>query len=95
MSVALKNDIDQISSLCSIFDFALNEECFDYDECGDLATYFVKNNKAVFQMEYDMNTSSFCPQAISAHYNSLKSDLDLSGGANKRTPCIPDNQDHY
>lgn len=33
LSVGLKNDLDQLGELVSHFDWALNEECFTYDEC--------------------------------------------------------------
>ena len=33
LSVGLKNDVDQIRELESYFDWALNEECLEYNEC--------------------------------------------------------------
>jgi hypothetical protein len=51
MSVALKNDLEQIPRLVRSFDFALDEECLVYRECGRLAP-FVRAGKAVFHVEY-------------------------------------------
>ncbi len=51
LSVGLKNDLDQIEELADYFDFAVNEQCFEYDEC-DLLAPFVNKGKAVFNVEY-------------------------------------------
>ena len=34
LAVGLKNDLDQIPELVGDFDFAVNEECAEYDECA-------------------------------------------------------------
>jgi hypothetical protein len=52
LSVGLKNDLDQLGDLAPDFDWALNEECFAYDECGLYADNFLAANKAVFHAEY-------------------------------------------
>jgi hypothetical protein len=36
LSVGLKNDLDQVEALEPSFDWALNEECISWDECGML-----------------------------------------------------------
>lgn len=40
LSVGLKNDVDQIHSLVSHFDWALNEECVQYNECNKYQPFF-------------------------------------------------------
>jgi hypothetical protein len=50
LSVGLKNDLDQIPDLEPLFDWALNEECFTYDECNAYQPAFAA--KAVFHAEY-------------------------------------------
>ena len=40
LSVGLKNDVDQIPSLVSYFDWALNEECVQYNECNKYQPFF-------------------------------------------------------
>ncbi|WP_395847451.1 endo alpha-1,4 polygalactosaminidase [Cystobacter fuscus] len=52
LGIALKNDVDQVSDLVPYFDFAINEECQRYRECGVYKTSFVAQNKAVFNAEY-------------------------------------------
>jgi len=77
MSVALKNDLDQVTELVPDFDFALDEQCFEFSECDKL-TPFISANKAVFEVEYSLPTSMFCPTANSMNFNALKKDLELT-----------------
>ena len=51
LAIALKNDGEQIPDLVDWFDFAVNEECADYDEC-DTNRPFVEADKAVLHAEY-------------------------------------------
>lgn len=51
LSVGLKNDLDQIDSLESYFDFVLNEQCHIHNKCGKMQS-FTANNKAVLNAEY-------------------------------------------
>jgi hypothetical protein len=76
LSIGLKNDLDQVKDLEPYFDWALNEQCFEYDEC-DLLLPFVQAGKAVFGVEYSGNTASFCPQSNSLNFDWLKKKLDL------------------
>jgi hypothetical protein len=77
LSVALKNDLDQVPDLVSKFDFALDEQCFQYSECNSLLP-FVNANKAVFEVEYSVLPAVFCSQANAMNFNSLYKDLDLT-----------------
>ncbi len=52
LSIALKNDLEQVNDLLEYFDFSVNEQCFKYKEC-DMLTPFIKKNKPVFNVEYD------------------------------------------
>ena len=83
LSVALKNDLDQVPALLKYFDFALDEQCFQYTECGKLRP-FVKAGKAVFEVEYSISTSTFCPKANRLHFNSMRKRLALGPW---RRPC--------
>jgi hypothetical protein len=76
LSIGLKNDLDQVQALLSKFDWALNEQCFEYQECDKLVP-FVQAGKAVFNVEYNLDTSQFCPQANSMNFNSMKKNLQL------------------
>ena len=51
LAVALKNDVEQVPELVDWFDFTVNEECADYDECDTLRP-FVQADKAVLHAEY-------------------------------------------
>jgi hypothetical protein len=78
LSVGLKNDVDQVSQLVGSFDWALNEECFRYNECGTLQP-FIDAGKAVFQVEYGTQSraDAICPQANALNFDSLVKDLNL------------------
>ncbi len=76
LSIGLKNDLGQIPDLLPDFDWALNEECFSYDECDSL-TPFVQAGKAVFGVEYELDTADFCPQANALNFDFLKKHWEL------------------
>jgi len=76
LSVGLKNDLDQIPQLVDDFDWALNEQCFQYDECVTLVP-FVNAGKAVFGVEYELRTDQFCPEANAMNFDFLKKNYDL------------------
>ncbi|MET0381365.1 MAG: endo alpha-1,4 polygalactosaminidase, partial [Methyloceanibacter sp.] len=59
LSIALKNDVDQVAALQPDFDFAIVEQCYEYDECG-LTAPFTKAGKAVLDAEYSGSTGSYC-----------------------------------
>lgn len=84
LSVGLKNDLDQIPDLLSHFDWALNEQCFQYDEC-DLLLPFTQAGKAVFGVEYEGELADFCPQATANQFSWLLKDWDL-GSARMACP---------
>jgi len=83
LSIGLKNDLDQIVDLVSDFDFAVNEQCFQYEECGELLP-FIDQNKAVFGVEYELETDAFCAEANRLGFSWLKMAYELDGG---RTAC--------
>jgi hypothetical protein len=83
MSALLKNDLDQIPKLLPYFDAALNEQCFQYHEC-DALRRFVRAGKPVFNVEYKLAASAFCPKANARNFNSLKKRLALDPW---RVPC--------
>lgn len=56
--IAQKNAVGLIPSLVSDYDFAINEQCQQYSECGAYSAY-VQANKAVFNVEYS-SRSSYC-----------------------------------
>lgn len=84
LSIGLKNNVDQIAQLQPTFDWALNEQCYQYNECDGYSA-FINANKAVFGVEYKGATTTFCPKANAANYDWLLKSLNL--GATPRTAC--------
>ncbi|WP_150135976.1 endo alpha-1,4 polygalactosaminidase [Streptomyces hyaluromycini] len=83
LSVGLKNDLPQIPQLLADFDFAVDEECAQYDECARL-TPFIKAGKAVFHVEYKEPTSAFCAESRRLGLSSMQKKLELGVW---RKPC--------
>lgn len=79
LSIGLKNDLDQVDELVDFFDFAVNEQCFEYEEC-DLLKPFISANKAVFGVEYELEKEEFCDEANDMNFSWLKMEYDLDGG---------------
>lgn len=71
LSIGLKNDLEQIPDLLPFFDWALNEQCFQFDECDKLLP-FIDDGKAVFHVEYKRGLKKFCPEANEMNFNTLK-----------------------
>ncbi|HSM13081.1 MAG TPA: endo alpha-1,4 polygalactosaminidase, partial [Thermoanaerobaculia bacterium] len=76
LSVGLKNDLEQIPQLVESFDWALDEQCWEYAEC-DLLEPFVARGRAVFGVEYVGDPAVFCPPLNAMGYSWLKKHLDL------------------
>jgi hypothetical protein len=83
LSVGLKNDNDQTAQLEPYFDWALDEQCNQYQEC-DTENVFTQANKAVFNAEYQGGTG-FCAADIAAHINGALFSINLDGS--KYEPC--------
>ena len=73
LSIGLKNDLDQILDLVAEFDWALNEQCYEYAECA-LLQPFIDAGKAVFGVEYSGDEAVFCPYFNALDYSWLKLD---------------------
>ena len=82
----LKNDIGQVPALARSFDFAVNEQCFQYGECGPLHRYFVRRGKPVFHIEYHGRPADFCPRARKLGFSSVFKRLALGAF---RVQCGP------
>jgi hypothetical protein len=76
MAVALKNDGAQAGQLLGNFDFAIVEQCFQYEECG-LYRPFVAAGKAVFEAEYELDPSRFCAAAAAIEFSAIRKSYDL------------------
>lgn len=76
LSAGFKNNVEQAGEQEPFFEFSINEECFAYNECG-LLSPFIDAGKAVFHVEYDVDTAEFCPTTTALGFSSMKKLLDL------------------
>ena len=76
LAIGLKNNLNQIKDLVDDYDFAINEQCNQYNEC-DLVKPFIAKNKPVYGIEYSLATSKFCPVMNAANMDFLKKKLNL------------------
>lgn len=76
LAIGLKNDLEQIPALVDDFDFAVNEECFQYEECG-LLLPFIQQGKPVYGIEYVGEPGDFCPQANEMNLQTVYKTLAL------------------
>ncbi|HEY5246997.1 MAG TPA: endo alpha-1,4 polygalactosaminidase, partial [Dermatophilaceae bacterium] len=76
LSAGLKNDLDQIPELVGSYDFAVNEQCYEYAECAALRP-FTRAGKAVLQIEYSGNPSQICPMSVRSRFSTLFKQMDL------------------
>ena len=83
LSALMKNDVEQVKQLLPYFDMHLDEQCFQYNECDRLLPFIVAG-KPVFEVEYGLDTSGFCPDANAMNFNSMKKKLNLGVW---REPC--------
>lgn len=76
LAVGLKNDLGQVPQLVRDFDFQVNEQCFQFNECRTLLP-FIRRRKAVFNIEYRKRPRQFCPTARRYRFSSVFKRLDL------------------
>jgi hypothetical protein len=77
LSIGLKNALDLIPALVDDFDWALNEQCFQYEECEALLP-FIAQGKAVFGVEYEGEPADYCSQALALGFSWLTKTYDLA-----------------
>jgi hypothetical protein len=78
LAIGLKNAPEIVSSLASYMDWSVVEECQVYKECSSYSA-FVKNNKAVFRIEYKKFNSSWCSTAKKDKMSLIFANYDLDG----------------
>lgn len=93
LAVGLKNDLDQVAALIDNFDFSVNEQCNEFDEC-DLLQPFIAVGKPVFNAEYDnkyvnnpAQRTQLCNTTQSQSLHTLVLPLDLDDSF--RFSCDP------
>ncbi|HYH59058.1 MAG TPA: endo alpha-1,4 polygalactosaminidase [Thermoleophilaceae bacterium] len=73
LAIGLKNDLGQVRQLVSDFDFAINEQCFQYRECRRLRP-FIRAGKPVFNVEYKRLR---CGRAHGLSFSTIRKRLSL------------------
>lgn len=76
LAIGLKNVPQLVEQLEPVYDFVINESCFQYDEC-DAYSRFIDNDKPVFVLEYELNRPQFCDKAEAAGFTAQKKRLSL------------------
>jgi len=81
--IALKNDLLQVNDLVDDYDFHVNEECFEFNECDKLKP-FILQNKPVYNIEYKKEyieneelRESICKKSKALNFSTLFLDLEL------------------
>ena len=73
------------------FDYAINEQCFQFEECNNNPAPgydgWVAAGKAVFQVEYRSSPRRFCGLANAANFNSIKKSGNFRLRDKKWKPC--------
>ncbi|KAK5662695.1 hypothetical protein OQA88_8611 [Cercophora sp. LCS_1] len=88
IAVGLKNAPDIIPDVISLVQFAVNEQCAEYDVCGATRP-FIKANKPVFHIEYPPDAPSVskaqsddaCTSRGSSSFSTIMKTLTLDGWA--------------
>jgi hypothetical protein len=83
LAVGLKNSTGLVSALAARFDFAVVEQCLQYDECERYRP-FIRRGKPVYEVEYEGTPQSVCPQAGRLGINTIVKDVDLTAPSR---PC--------
>jgi len=76
LAVGLKNDTNQVTALEPRFDFAVVEQCFEFDECKKYKP-FIDSGKAVLAVEYETDPAEFCPAAARLQFSAILKRLDV------------------
>jgi len=93
MSIGLKNGASSggvfEKAMVQFTDWALNEECNQFGECGGYSVY-IAANKAVFQVEYTASgatVAQICPADNAANFDGILKLSSASLSAKPRTAC--------
>ncbi len=79
LSIGLKNNLDQIIELEPLYDFAINEQCHQYNECDKLKP-FIDANKTVYNIEYDLSKQDeICQSSKEKEFNTIITQTELDG----------------
>ncbi len=85
LAVGLKNDVEQAGALRTDFDFAINEQCFQYHECA-VYDAWTAHGQLVVEVEYSGNQKKYCADAVAHGRSAIKKARALK--AKPWTPCV-------
>lgn len=77
LSIGLKNSPDLVDDLVDNFDFAVVEQCYEFDEC-EAYVPFIDRGKAVLHVEYNVPVGRFCPTTTDLGFSSMRKRLSLN-----------------
>jgi hypothetical protein len=88
LSINLKSDVDQAldSQLIAAFDYVIDEQCWQYKQCNNYSG-FQSAGKSIFNAEYKVAPSTFCPKANNLNLNAIKKNKNFSLFDLPWTPC--------
>jgi hypothetical protein len=64
--------------LVDYYDFAVNEQCLQYEEC-ELLKPFIDLEKTVFHIEYELSEIDFCTKGQDLGFSSVLGEYELDG----------------
>ena len=76
MVAGLKNDLGQVRAMLPYVGFEVNEQCFEYSECGRLVP-FINHGKPVFGAEYELPPSAFCAKSKRLGFSTIRKRYSL------------------
>ncbi|MDX6637432.1 MAG: hypothetical protein QOJ01_943 [Solirubrobacterales bacterium] len=76
MAAGLKNDLGQVHQMLPYVDFEINEQCFQYNECGKLKP-FIADGKPVYGAEYELPLSKFCSKSRKLGFSTIRKHYSL------------------
>ncbi|WP_136678805.1 endo alpha-1,4 polygalactosaminidase [Neptunomonas sp. XY-337] len=84
LAIGLKNNSENAAQLVDLFDFTVNEQCFEYNECEALSV-FIAQGKPVFNAEYSAKYKQnpternlLCASANALQFQTLILPLELN-----------------
>ncbi|MEO4048688.1 endo alpha-1,4 polygalactosaminidase [Pseudomonas sp. CAU 1711] len=78
LSAGLKNAVELLPQLATHFDFAVNESCYQYQECAGYAAMRAQG-KPIFIADYRGYSTRLCEQAKASGFRLQFFQLDLKG----------------
>jgi hypothetical protein len=78
LSAGLKNAVELLPQLAEHFDFAVNESCYQYEECGGYVA-MRRQGKPIFIADYRAYNAKLCSRAKTSGFRLQFFNLDLKG----------------